>query len=107
VARLPKNLSSRSITQTILLLAGFRVVEIQLDRRVTKGIRRMVNLNDRAPKRKWFQVTRFPACSATGMHGSESCVSERRASSGWLPEWLFFSPSGSVLSGVPQPSLFL
>lgn len=28
-------------------------------------------------KKKWFQVTRFPALFSTGMHGTEQCIKKR------------------------------
>jgi hypothetical protein len=55
-------------------------------------------------KKRRFQVTRFPARLATGMHGSEPRVSERQAFFRLAPHTAFCSPRGSMLSGSPQPS---
>jgi hypothetical protein len=43
------------------------------------------------PKKKWFQVTRFPALLSTGMHGMEHCEPKRRAFRLSAPRWLSFS----------------
>jgi hypothetical protein len=57
---------------------------------------------NRRPKRKWFQVTRFTARLATGMHGIEHCIPECRVPRLSAPRKLFSPASGSVLSSAPQ-----
>jgi hypothetical protein len=53
-------------------------------------------------KKKWFQVTRFPALLSAGMHGIEHCIGEVLGASPFRSPKADFSTPGSMPSGSPQ-----
>jgi len=57
-----------------------------------------------SPKKKWFQVTRFTAWLATGMHRTEHCVRERRVLRCSAPLKPVSPAPGSMPPSSPQPA---
>jgi hypothetical protein len=53
-------------------------------------------------KKKWFQVTRFPAWLTTGMHGIEHRRQKRRTFRLSAPLRPFSPAPGSMLPGSPR-----
>jgi hypothetical protein len=56
------------------------------------------------PQKKWFQVIRFTAWLATGMHRTEHCVGERRVPGCSAPPAPVSPAPGSMLPSAPQPA---